>query len=181
MSVETALTELWQRLNDLRETLVALRLSAVVDVPSQGRTAFSDRLGDDVEDLKSSLAEVFNAVGAVLARTDELDAVRDAVDAAHEQVGRARHRYWVTFGDHDAQYELERLRRRGGRWSGWVDAVRTGAGAAPDQLADADAAVRASWRELIDRAAASPIRVDTAAIGQQVNFPATERARAPLG
>jgi hypothetical protein len=181
MSVETALSELWRRVGVLRETLVALRLTAVVDVPGRGRTAFSDRLGDDVEELDASVAEVFNAIGAVLASADQLNAVCDAVAAAHEQVGRARQLCWVMFGERDAQIELDRLRRRGGRWAGWVDAVRTGADAAPDQLADADAAVRAAWRELVEKAAASPIRVEANAVGQQVTFPATERTRAPAG
>lgn len=181
MSVEAALGELWKQLNDLRETVVALRLHAVDDVPIRGRTSFSDKLGDEIEDMAASLLEVFNVVGATLATADDVKAVRATVEAAHEQVGRARHTYWVALGQRDAQLELDRLRRRGGRWEAWVDTIRKGAEPAPDQLADADAAVRLSWRELIEKAAASPVHVQTTAIGQQVTFPASERARAPLG
>ena len=180
MSVESALQELWERLHALRETLVALRLTAIEDAPDPP-TAFTDRLGEEVEDLEATLAEAFNAVGAVLESADDLERVRSALDTAHQAIGESRDRYWATLGAGTPQVELDRLRRRGSRWRGWVDAIRTGAGAAPRQLADADAAVRLSWRELVERAVSAPVQVQATAIGQQVTFPASEGARAPLG
>jgi hypothetical protein len=180
MSVERALQELWARLHTLRETLVALRLTAVEDAPGPA-TAFSDRFGEEVEDLEATLAEAFNAVAAVLEASDDVERVRAALDSAHRAIGVARDRYWVSVGGRVPQTELDRLRRRGTPWRKWVDTLRRGAAETPRQLADADAAVRMGWRELVERAAAAPVQVQTTAIGQQVTFPATEGARAPLG
>lgn len=180
MGVDSALQELWERLHAVRETLVALRLTAIEDAPGPP-TAFSDRLGEEVEDLEATLAEAFNAVGAVLEASDDVERVRVALDVAHHAIGEARERYRLALGSRSPEAELDRLRRRGARWSGWVDAIRSGAEAAPRQLADADGAVRLSWRELVERAASSPVQVQATAIGQQVTFPGKEGARAPLG
>jgi hypothetical protein len=181
MSVEAALQELWSRLHELREALLGLRLTAVEDRPDEGRTALTDRLADESEELAAALEEAIHAVAGALESQDDVDRVRAGVGVAHREIGRAAQRFWLSLGDGRRQLELVRLARRGGQpWRDWVRSVFAAAEPCASALHAADGAVRSAWDELVERAATAPIRVEANAIGQQVTFQSQEE-RARLG
>jgi hypothetical protein len=175
MTPPPAVALLWDRAHELREALLGLRLAVVEDRPLAGGTLVVDRLADEIEAVCSETQAAIDAL-------DQMGAGKgsacSAIADAHRCLQAAASQFWLSFGRHQRQRDLDRSARREGReWTEWTQAVRSAAERVSAPLAAALAALPDAWLSL---APAPSVHVHTTAVGQQllaVNSPETKETQ----
>lgn len=160
-----AIAALWDHLHELRETLLALRLTVVEDPPSEGGTLVTDRLADEVE---AACAELQAAVDMLdrLRAEPEPELAPAALAGCHRHLQTATSLYWLAFAPRQRQRDLSRVVRVGGdQWKAWAQALWSTADGVPATIAAALEALPEAWLAVV-----SPpgLHVHNTAVGQQL-------------
>lgn len=155
---------LWDHLHEVREALLALRLTVVEDRPEDGGTIAAERLADELE---AACAEMQAAVEAVDRLRDSPSNAIETLADAHRHLQTAANLYWLAFGPPRRQRELHRVARTGGeQWAAWTRALWSAAENVTAALGGALEALPDAWLTV---ACSTPaVHVHTTAVGQQL-------------
>jgi len=170
MSLETAFSDLCQRLRMLRDALSSLRLTVVEDKPLHADLALLDRRADTVDDILSSAEEALNAASRgcrALKSPAKRDVARKALARCQEAFAALSLRFQSDLASYDRVAELISLgRQRGGEWRSWAASVKQALQQCEQPTCDAGQALFACWRELAERVPGVSVRATS--IGQKV-------------
>lgn len=163
-----AIAGLWDHLHEVREALLALRLTAVEDRPAEGDTLAAERIADELE---AACAEMQAAVDALDRLRDARPHAAEVLGETHRHLQTAAHLYWLTFVPRRRQRELQRLARTGGEpWAAWTHALWSAAENVTAAFGSALEALPDAWLTVASPAPA--VHLHTTAVGQQ-HFAAT--------
>lgn len=163
-AAQPALAGLRSHLHEVREALLALRLTAVEDRPAEGDTLAAERLADELE---AACAETLAAVDALDRLREPSQSRVEMLADVHRHLQTAANLYWLAFVPRRRQRELNRVARTGGeQWAAWAQALWSAAENVTAALAGALEALPDAWLTV---ACPSPaVHVHTTAVGQQL-------------
>jgi|SRR5215208_3365841 len=170
MALDAVFDALCARLAGLREALTGLRTTAVEDRPLRGDVVLVDAFGDAAEDLLGWLEGALEAAieaRAALARPTDLDSAGRALAACQERCNRIAARFESDLLTYERIADLLRLgRSRGGEWHAWATSVKGALDACRSPLFETNESLFACWREIVERAVAPTVTVQTIAAGR---------------
>jgi hypothetical protein len=171
--------ELWERMHELRETWLELRITVREDRPAGEATMLVDDLADGVDDALGGLEEALAAVTKALEAPDDIRAGARGLATAHERVTQIADAYWRALGSLERRRELHSLaRRRGGEWAAWARGIEDVDARLPAGLTAVNAELGRAWTRLVERAQSGATSLTARSIGQQINVPGARCAEA---
>jgi len=154
MVVGERYAQLWQRLHEVREAWVDLRITVREDRPLGEATMLVESIGDDVDDGLAAVEEAVRAVACALQDSEDLRGGGRALGVVHSRLAQACGHYWRGIASADRQRELQSLaRRHGGEWAAWARSVQDAHGRLPTGISAVDDELRHAWTDLVERAA----------------------------
>jgi hypothetical protein len=172
MVVAERYRQLWERLHELREAWLELRITVREDRPRGEATMLVERVGDEVDDGVAALEEALGAVTGALQDPDDVRAGGGALSIVHQRLTATTDGYWQGLGSLERWRELRSLaRRHGGEWAAWARSVDDARGRLPARMTAVSDELRHAWTELVERAASGSISVTASSIGQHISVP----------
>jgi hypothetical protein len=154
MVVAERYSQLWQRLHEMREAWLELRITVREDRPLGQATMLVESIGDDVDDGLAAVEEAVGAVTGALQDSEDLRAGGRALGVVHSRLAQASDRYWLNIASVTRQRELQSLaRRHGGEWMAWARSVQDAHGRLPTGITAANEELGHAWSDLVERAA----------------------------
>jgi hypothetical protein len=154
MSMESTFEDLWTRVHELRDAVVAMQLTVVEDRPRDSDVVPVQALGNAVGDLLGAVQEALEAasdgLGAVRTRGDPR-AVRGALLQAQAATNTAGRLLAEEVGDRARLGDLDALagsRRRA--WGPWMAGVTEAIDRCGPPLWDVQQGLQNCWSELTD-------------------------------
>jgi hypothetical protein len=172
MSLEEAYSHLALKWHEMRESVEALRITAVEDQPVTGGVVPAERCADAAEDLlgwvSEGLVAAREAANAIAENAQELNQVRRSLTVSQQGFSRLDDGL-AEFNSYDRIAELVKFGRgRRGEWWGWVKSVREAGVQCERPRREVRDALVQCWHELADRSGATSVSVRTTNIGQQI-------------
>jgi hypothetical protein len=154
MVVAERYEQLWQRLHEMREAWLELRITVREDRPLRQTTMLVESIGDDVDDGLAAVEDAVGAMADALQDSEDLRAGGRALGIVHSRLAQASDHYWLKIASVDRQRELQSLaRRHGGEWISWARSVQDAHGRLPTEITAANEELRRAWSDLVERAA----------------------------
>jgi hypothetical protein len=158
MLVAERYAQLWQRLHEMREAWLELRITVREDRPLGQATMLVESLGDDVDDGLAAVEEAVGAVTRALQDSEDLRGGGRALGVVHSRLAQASDHYWRGIASADRQRELSSLaRRHGGEWAAWAGSVQDAQGRLPTGISAVNDELRQAWTDLVERATSGSI------------------------
>lgn len=172
MTLEASVASLELALLVARESLAAVQLTVVEDVPS-GDVALVDRLSDQLDDASAEsegAARLASEVGEAVTPPVDVDLAGRNLAGCQQELLHMTRRLTLELVDPNLFSALASLgRSRPGEWAAWSRTVCGGLLACREPLLAVGEALASCWIELFERAAAGGVSVQ--AIGQQITVP----------
>jgi hypothetical protein len=175
VALEKTFKELCEALRRLRDELQALRVTVVEDKPRAGEVMLVDEFGNTTEEalgwIEEALVAATESRRAVIARFDQ-EGARRALVQSQEQFHQSALRLSADLLAYERIEELMRLgRARRGEWQAWCGGVKESLDRCQAHLFAIYQTLFTCWQELLERAAANSVSVQTTNIGQQISAP----------
>lgn len=175
MALEKTFHELTTQLRKLRDTLLGVRLTVIVDKPPRDEVVLVDRFGDAVEDVTgwaeealAAAAEAEQAVGNPL----DVYRARTALATCQERFHCLAQQFSSELISYESIRELKAFGRgRRGEWLRWTNAVEQALEQCRQPLQEVNQALFMCWQELAERLGMSSVAVQNTVIGQQITAP----------
>jgi hypothetical protein len=161
VSISTTVDQLWRSLNQLRDSLRLLQLTAVEDRPRHSDLLPVEALGERVEDVLGSFQEGFEAAAGMPPPSTEPDQLelRRALAVIQDRIDQISLRIGFDLASHQRLADLDELAAdRGGEWQAWTTSVCCALDHCQPSLSATQRALLACWLELTEPspAAAGP-------------------------
>jgi hypothetical protein len=161
--METVFQSLNQQWYLLREGLLALLTTIVVDRPLPGDHALVQRLGDAVDDLVGHLAEggaILNEAQPAASHPPDLSRTSQLLSRCQTHYNHIAYHFWSDLAGYEPMAELTRLgREKGGEWWVWANSVKEGLERCRQLLFAMNQMFCLCWQEIADRIGANSVSV----------------------
>jgi hypothetical protein len=172
MALEAAFRELCASLQDLRESLIGLRVTIREDKPLKGDVVLIDLLGDAVDDVLGWVEEALTDASAGQQAAEQgldFQHARRTLTSCQERYLWLSHRFTFEVLRSDRRDGLRHVgRERGREWKVWASGVNAALNDCQQPLFDVSRSLFRCWQELTERIGASTVSVQATNIGQQV-------------
>ena len=175
MALESAFRSLCEQLQELRESLTALRLTVVEDRPLEGEAVLVDQFGDAAEDVLGWLEEASMTAGqgyAAACFPQDIGRAARALVSTHEQLQQITCRAaanLLTYERIDGLMRLGRQRKR--EWLAWSGVVREALEKCQQSLDESSRTLLVCWREIVERVGTNTVALQSTNITQHLQPP----------
>jgi hypothetical protein len=177
MALEKVFRQLTDAIRRLRDSFLALQLTAREDTPREGSVVLVDAFGDAVDDCMGWLEEALGLAleGKRAAHGPDLAATRRALAGCQERFHQVERRYFTDIVSYERVKDLTAFaKRRNPEWRGWVKSIRQGAEQCRLPFDEVSRELMNCWQEVADRAGTASVSVQTTNIGQKITAPAAK-------
>ena len=169
MALDKIVAQLAGQLESLRVALEALGFPLLEDKSRTDDVALSAYSADALTEATDLLRQAIPATkraGQAAKHPANLDGVRIALATCQEKVGELERRFRDGLMSFENIEALSTLRRRGGQWEKWAEAVVTGLQESQERLRLVNETILLCWQEIAERAGTVSVRAS--AIGKKV-------------
>jgi hypothetical protein len=178
VALETALSNLCDRLKALHGVLDGLHLTVTEDVPQRGSVVLVDQVSEEVSELLGLTEECLDAAGEAqraAGQPYDPNQMRRSLVVSQKQFHRLSQILFSKLLAYELISALVQFgRKRGREWMAWVDTLRQGLDKCRLSLEVVEDAYFQCWQEIGERLIAGPVSVHTTNIGQQITTDALE-------
>jgi hypothetical protein len=175
LALESAFRSLCEQLQELRESLTALRLTVVEDRPLEGEAVLVDQFGDAAEDVLGWLEEAMATAGqgyTAACYPHDVGRAARALVAAHEQLHQITRRAAADLMAYERIDGLMKLGlQRKGEWLAWSGGVREALEKSQQSLDESSQTLLLCWREIVERVDSSTVALQSTNITQHLQRP----------
>jgi hypothetical protein len=171
MALDKVFRQLIDALRKLRDSFLALQLTAREDTPREGAVVLVDSFGDAVDDCMGWLEEALTLAAEAEQAVSGSDfaTVRRALSCCQERFHVVERRYFADMVSYECVKDLTAFaRRRNPEWRAWVKSIRLGAGQCEAPFEEVSRALMCCWQEMADRAGTTSVTVRATNVGQRI-------------
>jgi hypothetical protein len=172
VTLEGSFDGLRRDLQQLRDAVASLRVTLVVDRPTDDDLALVDSISDVVDDVLGLLKVATTAAAQARQASEyprDLPATTHALAASQAAFNGCFQKLLSGLMPYERIVEVITLgEERGGEWAGWADSVKDAIDRCREPADRVTEALLACWQETAERAETQAISIRTISIGQQI-------------
>jgi len=172
VALDKTFRELTECLRKLRDSFLALQLTAREDLPAEGGVVLVDKFGDAADDSLGWAEEALSAASQAeraVVPPPNIELARRALSSSQEHFHRLQQRFQSELVSYQRVKDLTAFgRSRRGEWAAWVKSVKGGLEQCQSPMEQASRCLSDCWQEIAERAAMTSVSVHSTNIGQQI-------------